>query len=66
MNGSTDPGYGLAAVDATSGLSLPWAANATVRNGGPNSAVTSLATPTGSRSTRPAMSSGPAATSRAP
>ena len=43
MNGSGDPGYGMAAVDATSGLSLPWAANATVRNGGPNAAADVIA-----------------------
>ncbi|MCU1543731.1 MAG: hypothetical protein JWM50_1596 [Microbacteriaceae bacterium] len=42
LNGSGNPGYGLGAVDASSGASLPWAANGSVRNAGLNSAVYSL------------------------
>ncbi|MBX9244947.1 PKD domain-containing protein [Actinotalea ferrariae] len=42
LNGSSNPGYGLGAVDATTGALLPFAANAVVRNGGTNSAFTSL------------------------
>ncbi|GII99195.1 PKD domain-containing protein [Sediminihabitans luteus] len=42
-NGSTNPGRGMAALDATSGALLPWAVNATIRNAGTNSAIYSLA-----------------------
>jgi len=42
MNGSDNPGYGMAALDPVTGASLPWAANATIRNGGPNASVTSM------------------------
>ncbi|MDN3497539.1 PKD domain-containing protein, partial [Planococcus sp. APC 4015] len=41
-NGSTNPGRGLAALNAATGSSLPWAVNTLVRNGGTKSAVTSL------------------------
>ncbi len=44
LNGSTNPGYGLAFVDAVTGSVLPTAANGTVRNGGPNAGITSFAT----------------------
>lgn len=43
VNGSGNPGYGLGAVDPVSGTSLPFKANATVRDAGPNSAIYSLA-----------------------
>jgi PKD repeat protein len=43
LNGSSSPGYGLGAVDATSGALLPWAANTVVRDAGTNSAIMSLA-----------------------
>jgi PKD repeat protein len=42
INGSASPGYGLGAVDATTGASLPWAVNSLVRDGGLNSAIFSL------------------------
>lgn len=42
LNGSADPGYGLAAVDTANGGLLPWAANGRVRNGGINAGITSL------------------------
>ncbi|RWZ50892.1 PKD domain-containing protein [Labedella phragmitis] len=42
MNGSSNPGYGLAAVDATAGELMPWAINSLIRNGGVNSAILSL------------------------
>ena len=42
VNGSTAPGYGLAAVDAVSGVVLPWAANGLIRNAGNSSGLTSL------------------------
>jgi PKD repeat protein len=41
-NGGSNPGYGLAAADATTGASLPWKVNALVRNAGANAAITSL------------------------
>ncbi|MDJ0348800.1 LamG-like jellyroll fold domain-containing protein [Cryobacterium sp. PH29-G1] len=41
-NGSSDPGYGMAATDATTGASLPWKINSLVRNGGPQAAILSL------------------------
>jgi hypothetical protein len=42
MNGSSNPGYGLAAVNLTSGANLPMLANSKIRNGGANSAFTAL------------------------
>ncbi|ARC56122.1 hypothetical protein AS850_03410 [Frondihabitans sp. 762G35] len=42
MNGQTNPGYGIAALDTATGKSLPWAMNSTVRDAGPNSGITSL------------------------
>ncbi|MRG60096.1 PKD domain-containing protein [Agromyces sp. CFH 90414] len=42
-NGSTNPGRGLAALDAATGASLPWAINSVIRNGGNNAAIYSLA-----------------------
>ncbi len=44
VNGSSNPGYGLAALDPTTGALVPWAANATIRNGGDNASITSLTT----------------------
>ncbi|TFD72803.1 PKD domain-containing protein [Cryobacterium sp. Hb1] len=41
-NGSGAPGYGMAATDAVTGASLPWAVNALIRNAGVNGAITSL------------------------
>ncbi|MBC7518306.1 MAG: PKD domain-containing protein [Microbacteriaceae bacterium] len=41
-NGSSNPGYGLAAVDAVAGTNQPWAINSVIRNGGPQAAITSL------------------------
>jgi hypothetical protein len=42
VNGSSDPGYGLAAVDTTGGELLPWAINTQVRNGGADANINSL------------------------
>ncbi|MFC6147940.1 MULTISPECIES: PKD domain-containing protein [Mumia] len=42
MNGSSDPGYGLAAVDASTGALKPWLSNSVVRNGGTEASITSL------------------------
>ncbi len=42
MNGSSNPGYGLAAVDPLTGASLPFPANGLIRNGGANAAITGL------------------------
>ncbi|MDQ0079666.1 chitodextrinase, partial [Arthrobacter oryzae] len=42
LNGSSNPGYGLGAVDLAAGASLPWAANSVVRNAGPEAGITSL------------------------
>ena len=42
LNGSNNPGYGLALVDADTGASLPMPANSLIRNGGPNAAILSL------------------------
>ncbi|GAA3693036.1 hypothetical protein GCM10023081_33000 [Arthrobacter ginkgonis] len=42
LNGSNRPGYGLGRVDATTGASVPFNANNTVRNGGNDSAILSL------------------------
>ena len=44
LNGSGNPGYGLGMVDATSGISLPFAVNNLVRNGTEDGAITTLAT----------------------
>lgn len=44
LNGSNNPGYGMAAVDAVSGALLPWAVNGLIRNGQDNSAISSLVT----------------------
>ncbi|PPB48296.1 PKD domain-containing protein [Arthrobacter pityocampae] len=44
LNGSSNPGYGLAAVDAATGAVKPWAVNGLVRDGGVNSGITSLST----------------------
>lgn len=41
-NGGTNPGYGMAATDATTGASLPWKVNGLIRNGGPDAAILSL------------------------
>src|SRR5690554_5627550 len=42
LNGSGNPGYGMGAVTATTGASMPWAANSIVRNAGNESAVYGL------------------------
>lgn len=42
LNGSTNPGNSLALVDTTTGAVLPTAINSIVRNGGTDSAITSL------------------------
>jgi PKD repeat protein len=42
VNGSGNPGYGLAAVDPTSGASMTWNVNAVVQDGGQNAGITSL------------------------
>ena len=42
VNGSSDPGYGLARLDATSGASLPLPVNTVARNGGTNAGILSL------------------------
>ncbi|MDN3444170.1 PKD domain-containing protein [Microbacterium sp. APC 3901] len=42
VNGSSNPGYGMALVDATNGGLLPFAANGIVRNAGEDSAIWSL------------------------
>lgn len=41
-NGSTDPGRGMAALDATTGASVPWAVNSLIRNAGAKAAMYSL------------------------
>ena len=41
-NGSSNPGYGLAAVDSSTAASVAFPANDLIRNGGPQSAITSL------------------------
>lgn len=43
MNGSTNPGYGLAMLNATNGSSLAMPVNSVIRNAGSNSAIYSLA-----------------------
>jgi PKD repeat protein len=48
MNGSSNPGYGLAMVDANTGSLLPLPLNSLLRNGGDRASIMSLvATPTG-------------------
>ena len=42
LNGSSNPGYGLGMVDATSGASLPMSVNSQIRDAGSNSAILSL------------------------
>ncbi|WP_374009470.1 PKD domain-containing protein [Leifsonia sp. LS-T14] len=42
FNGSNNPGYGLAAVDTTTGASVPWKVNGLIRNGGTQASITSL------------------------
>ncbi|MEO5779323.1 hypothetical protein [Arthrobacter sp. PAMC25284] len=42
LNGSSEPGFGLGAVDAVSGKSLPAPVNSVVRNAGRDAAITSL------------------------
>ncbi|BDZ45936.1 PKD domain-containing protein [Naasia aerilata] len=48
LNGSGNPGFGMGAVDSTSGTSLAWAANSRVRNAGQKAAIWSLTTDTSS------------------
>ena len=42
VNGSNNPGYGVAAVNLTDGALLPFGANDKVRNGGTQAGITSL------------------------
>ncbi|MGK9146001.1 PKD domain-containing protein [Plantibacter flavus] len=42
VNGSSNPGYGVAAVNLTDGALLPFGANSQVRNGGTQAGITSL------------------------
>ena len=42
VNGSANPGYGMAMLDTATGASLPFAANTIVRNGTVNGAITAL------------------------
>ncbi len=42
LNGSSNPGYGLASVNPSTGALLPFAANSLIRNGGANAAITGL------------------------
>lgn len=42
LNGAGNPGYGLGAVSAADGSSLPFAANTLIRNGGPNASILTL------------------------
>ncbi|MEV7631667.1 PKD domain-containing protein [Microbacterium sp. NPDC089318] len=44
VNGSSNPGYGMALVDGTTAALLPFAANGIVRNGGTDAAIWSLST----------------------
>ena len=44
VNGSSNPGYGLGAVDPRTGANLAFLANQTVRDAGPNSSILSLTT----------------------
>ncbi|MGM1029614.1 MAG: PKD domain-containing protein [Actinomycetota bacterium] len=41
-NGQSNPGRGMAALDATTGASLPWAVNSVLHNGGNNAAIYAL------------------------
>lgn len=41
-NGSTNPGYGMAATSASTGASLAWKVNGLIRNAGINGAILSL------------------------
>ncbi|WP_241992067.1 LamG-like jellyroll fold domain-containing protein [Cryobacterium lyxosi] len=41
-NDSSNPGYGMAATDATTGASLPWKVNGLIRNAGSQAAILSL------------------------
>ena len=43
-NGSNNPGYGLAMFNTSTGASLPFGINSVLRDGGPDAAITSLAT----------------------
>lgn len=42
VNGSSNPGYGLALLNATTGASLPMPVNGVIRNGNTNAAITDL------------------------
>lgn len=42
VNGSSNPGYGMAKLDGVNGALQPWAVNSLVRNGGVKGAITSL------------------------
>jgi hypothetical protein len=44
VNGSSNPGYGMAALNTSTGALLPWGVNGLVRNGGVNAAIYSLTT----------------------
>ena len=44
VNGSSNPGYGLAGVDSSLGALIPWSVNNQVRNAGKDAAIFSLAT----------------------
>ncbi|MCL3861295.1 PKD domain-containing protein [Actinotalea sp. K2] len=43
LNGSNRPGYGIGMVDAVTGANLPFPANNVIRDAGPNSSFTTLA-----------------------
>jgi trimeric autotransporter adhesin len=43
VNGSTNPGRGITALDASTGTLMPWAMNGVLRNGGTAAAMSSLA-----------------------
>ncbi|WP_022883451.1 PKD domain-containing protein [Glaciibacter superstes] len=47
VNGSSNPGYGLAMLDGTTGANLPFNVNATVRNADANAAIASLSSDEG-------------------
>lgn len=42
LNGSGNPGFGLGAVNTTTGASVPWATNSVVRNAGTKAAIYGL------------------------
>ena len=63
LNGSSNPGYGLGAVDTDTGGLLPWAANGLVRNGG-HKQPSSASPATEQESTERATCSATAGTSR--